>query len=151
MAKEIERKFLIKEKKIDLTEYSTVEIEQGYLTDYMEPCVRIRIADDKGFLTIKGRTHGTARDEYEYEVPLEDAQAIMNMCGCNILKKTRYLVGRWEVDVFHGKHLGMIVAEIELESVDEKFKKPNWIGEEVSSNPAYFNSNLVFDDWKGDK
>jgi len=151
MAKEIERKFLINADKIDLTEYPGVEIQQGYLSDYMLPCVRIRIADNNAFLTVKGRNYGNTRDEFEYEIPMEDATVIMRMCGYNTLFKTRYLVGRWEVDVFHRNHLGLIIAEIELKSEDEKIKLPDWIGEEVSSNPEYFNFNLIFNNNLGDK
>jgi len=147
MGKEIERKFLVIgdewRKLADGTSY-----RQGYLSTVKERTVRVRTIDDKGFLTIKGITVGATRLEYEYEIPaLEAGELLEALCEKPIVEKHRYKIPYegfiWEVDEFHGVNEGLIVAEIELPSEDQEFIKPEWIGEEVSGDPRYFNSNLI--------
>jgi len=147
MAKEIERKFLVKggawRKLAKGTHY-----RQGYLSTVKERTVRVRTIDDKGYLTIKGITIGATRAEYEYEIPVEDANAMLdNLCEKPLIEKFRYKIGyegfTWELDEFEGENQGLIVAEIELADENDKFKRPEWIGEEVTGDPRYFNSNLT--------
>ena len=141
--KEIERKFLIHKelfKPNDEGEY----IAQGYLST--NPTIRVRIKNHCGYLTIKTSTIGITRNEYEYEIPLSDAEELLKICEPSIIIKRRHVIeiknSRWEVDIFEGDNEGLIIAEIELESEDENFFKPNWIAEEVSDDVKYFNSNL---------
>lgn len=155
MAKEIERKFLVKG-----TEFKTLakgtSYRQGYLSTVKERTVRVRTIDDKGYLTIKGITVGATRVEYEYEIPAGEADDMLsNLCEKPLIEKNRYKIPfaglTWEVDEFFGDNDGLIVAEVELESEEQKFEKPDWIGEEVTSDPRYFNSNLTknpFKNWK---
>ncbi len=147
MAKEIERKFLVKgddwRKLAKGTHY-----RQGYLSTVKERTVRVRTIDDKGFLTIKGITVGATRAEYEYEIPAQDANAMLdNLCEKPLIEKYRYKIDyegfTWELDEFEGDNQGLIVAEIELADENEKFGIPEWIGEEVTGDPRYFNSNLT--------
>ena len=146
MGKEIERKFLVKgndwRKLAQGTHY-----RQGYLSTVKERTVRVRTIDDKGFLTVKGITVGASRLECEYDVPVKDALEMLEICEQPIIEKSRYKIKyggfTWEVDEFYGINQGLIVAEIELESEDQKFDKPDWIGEEVTGDPKYFNSNLI--------
>lgn len=145
LALEIERKFLVDEKKIAALNLQGGEkIFQGYLSK--NPTVRVRVKDNRGFLTIKSRNVGIIRSEFEYEIPLADAEEILKLCGANVLQKVRYKVEHagkiFEVDIFAGKHQGLILAEVELNSPTEFVDLPDWIGEEVSDNPKYFNSNL---------
>jgi CYTH domain-containing protein len=121
---------------------------QGYLSTVKERTVRVRTIDDKGFLTIKGITVGATRSEYEYEIPAADADEMLDeLCEQPIIEKIRYeipLAGvTWEVDEFLGVNDGLIVAEVELQSEDQAFPKPDWIGEEVTDDPKYFNANLI--------
>jgi CYTH domain-containing protein len=121
---------------------------QGYLSTVKERTVRVRTIDDKGFLTIKGITVGATRSEYEYEIPAADADEMLDdLCEQPIIEKNRYeipLAGvTWEVDEFLGVNDGLIVAEVELQSEDQSFPKPDWIGEEVTDDPKYFNANLI--------
>lgn len=154
MGKEIERKFLVKgEAWRELAEGT--RYRQGYLNSLKERVVRVRTINDKGFLTIKGITVGATRAEFEYEIPLEDTNFMLdNLCEEFLIEKNRYKIPLggfvWEVDEFFGQNDGLIVAEIELESEDQEFEKPDWIGDEVSSDPRYFNSNLTkepFTEW----
>ena len=147
MAKEIERKFLVRgdawRKLAKGTAY-----RQGYLSTVKERTVRVRTIDDKGFLTVKGITTGATRVEYEYEIPVEDAGEMLDdLCEQPIIEKVRYKIPFaglvWEVDEFGGVNKGLIVAEVELESEDQPFEKPEWIGEEIADDPRYFNSNLI--------
>ena len=147
MGTEIERKFLLTgddwRKLAGGTYY-----RQGYLNSQKERTVRVRTIDDKGFLTIKGISVGATRMEFEYEIPVEDANVLLyKLCEEPIIEKNRYKIEFagfiWEVDEFFGENDGLIVAEIELESEDQQFDKPEWIGEEVSGDPRYFNSNLI--------
>jgi len=147
MAKEIERKFLVKgdawRKLAQGTHY-----RQGYLSTVKERTVRVRTIDDKGFLTIKGISVGASRAEYEYEISVDDANAMLDkLCERPLIEKTRYKIEHqgfiWEVDEFEGDNQGLIVAEIELKDENQKFDLPQWIGEEVTGDPRYFNSNLL--------
>ena len=154
MAKEIERKFLVKgdvwRSLAEGTKY-----RQGYLNSAKERVVRVRTINDKGFLTIKGITVGATRSEFEYEIPLEDTDFMLDqLCEQYLIEKNRYKIKQgelvWEVDEFFGRNDGLIVAEVELTSEDQEFEKPDWIGEEVTSDPRYYNSNLVkepFTEW----
>jgi adenylate cyclase len=131
---------------------------QGYLSVERERTVRVRAVDEQAWLTIKGVTTGFSRTEFEYPIPRDDAQRLLDeLCLQPIIDKTRYDIrhGRhlWEVDEFHGANEGLVIAEIELGSDDEPFERPAWIAEEVSHDPRYFNANLVrhpFKDW-GDR
>lgn len=145
MAKEIERKFLVTG---DFGAFVTEShhIAQGYLNT--DPCrtVRVRVLDDKGFITVKSRNDGCVRNEWEYEIPVADAMEMLAICSCG-LEKTRNIIPAgdglvWEVDVFGGRHKGLIVAEIELPAADTPFVRPEWLGEEVTGDPAYYNSTL---------
>jgi len=148
MAIETERKFLVRSefKHLALKE---IRITQYYLTIDPEKTIRIRIAGNKAFITVKSRITGKSisRSEWEFEVPLSDAFEMTKICLPGRIEKTRYLIlsgeHTFEVDVFHGKNEGLIVAEIELSSEDELFEKPEWLGEEVTGNPAYYNANLI--------
>lgn len=147
MPKEIERKFLVKSGW--QPEGAGYHIAQGYLARSDRAVVRVRIRDERAFLTVKSSVNGVTRQEYEYEVPLGDAEEMLQLCEGPCIEKHRYLLpagdGRhlWEVDVFHGANEGLVVAEIELASEDEPFPRPEWLGEEVSSDARYFNCNLA--------
>ncbi len=148
MSLEIERKFLVDAKKVVKLKLTGGErISQGYLSTDPNKVVRVRIKKNSGFLTIKSANIGIVRKEFEYEIPVEDAEEILKLCAPNILSKVRYKVEYaghvWEVDIFEGKNAGLIIAEVEINSLDEFVKIPDWVGEEVSNNPRYFNSNLV--------
>lgn len=144
MAKEIERKFLVKDTSYRAEAAKVEKIAQGYLSVNPQAVVRVRIKDCRGFLTIKSITVGATRDEWEYEIPLTDAEDMLDLCdGQSIIKKTRYHVGRWEIDEFQGRHEGRIVAEIELDSPDEEFELPSFIGEEVTGKKEYYNSVMA--------
>lgn len=147
MSSEIERKFLVcGEFRNEATESS--EIVQGYLSSSPGRTVRVRIRGEKGYITVKGRADesGIERYEWEKEIPADDARELLKLCEPFPVEKTRFLVpyGRHtvEVDVFHGANSGLVMAEIELGSVDEAFEKPPWLGEEVSGDPRYYNSSL---------
>ena len=147
MGIEIERKFLLSGD--DWKELAKgTYYRQGYLNSQKERTVRVRTIDDNGFLTIKGINVGATRMEYEYEIPVEDANVLLDeLCDKPLIEKNRYQIEFagfiWEVDEFFGENEGLIVAEIELESEGQQFEKPQWIGEEVSGDPRYFNSNLI--------
>lgn len=146
MGKEIERKFLLQGdgwKTVKGTHY-----RQGYLNSAKERTVRVRTIDDKGFLTIKGITVGATRLEYEYPIPASEATEMLDaLCEKPIIDKSRYKVEHagltWEIDEFYGENEGLVVAEVELESEDQQFERPEWVGEEVTGDPRYFNSNLI--------
>ncbi|MHB8909146.1 MAG: CYTH domain-containing protein [Syntrophales bacterium] len=147
MAKEIERKFLVKGDAWRSLAKGT-SYRQGYLNSTKERTVRIRTIGDKAFLTIKGLTVGATRAEYEYEIPLADCSAMLDtLAEKPIIDKKRYKIPfsglTWEIDEFFGDNAGLIVAEVELESEGQSFKKPEWVGEEVTGDPRYFNSNLI--------
>lgn len=149
MAQEIERKFLVKS---DFRSWVIKEtrITQGYLSSVPERTVRARIKGDKGFLTIKGigSESGASRFEWEREISLEEASSLLEICEPGVIDKTRFIVPeesglKFEVDEFYGDNEGLIVAEIELPSEDHPFKKPDWLGEEVTGDVRYFNSMLM--------
>jgi len=152
MGIEIERKFLLKndEWKMQVTE--THVIKQGYLQSGLDKSqkssVRIRISDDRANINIKSVDLTMVRQEFEYEIPLQDAeQMIRTLCGDVVVEKTRYHVPYashlWEVDVFEGENSGLRMAEVELGSIDEKFEIPDWIGEEVTDDERYYNIYLL--------
>ncbi|MCC5865031.1 MAG: CYTH domain-containing protein [Wenzhouxiangella sp.] len=154
MGTEIERKF-----RVTGHQYRDLAVgtryRQAYLSTDKERVVRVRVVDDQAWLTIKGKTRGVSRAEFEYEIPVTDAVDMLeNLCQQPIIDKTRYRLPLaehvWEIDEFHGVNNGLIVAEIELSSEDESFEKPDWLGEEVSGDPRYFNANLIahpYRDW----
>ena len=149
MAQEIERKFLVKDDSFKELAFSFSRIAQGYICSTRGRTVRVRIRDDKGYLTIKGPAgeNGLSRYEWEKELPLAEAQELMKLCERGMIDKVRYLVqcGKhvYEVDEFHGDNEGLVVAEIELSSEDESFEKPDFIGEEVTGIVKYYNSFLM--------
>ncbi len=154
MGIEIERKFIIDINKLPpLTNGYT--IKQGYIQTEDYTTVRVRIRNKDAFLTIKGKNRGASRLEFEYPIPLQDANDMLEaLCQSSLVEKTRYLVKYeghiWEVDIFEGRNKGLIVAEVELDSEDEAFKLPNWVTKEVTDDIRYFNSNLVkhpYCDW----
>ncbi len=184
MGTEIERKFLVKDTSFMEAATGCRHIVQGYLCRESGRTVRVRINDDKAWLTIKGKStgDGLSRTEWEYEIPVEEARPMMDLCSGKLIDKHRYIVpaepvesashadsatsaastvpaasaapaasadstGKrvWEVDVFHGAHEGLIIAEIELGSVDEPFIRPAWLGEEVTGDRRYYNSVLSAD------
>ncbi len=147
MGIEIERKFLLKNRSYRDSAYKSCEIKQGYLSREPERVVRVRIRDNKGFITIKGKTIRATRLEFEYEVLKEDAEKLLLLCNPPILSKTRfYFKGDdnliWEIDEFHGEREGLVVAEVELKSEDHPVSIPAFIGNEVTGDPQYYNSNL---------
>lgn len=148
MALEIERKFLVLlDRWNQIKSNHQKQIRQGYLSTDPEKTIRVRISGKDAFLTIKGKNEGAVRSEFEYAIPLEDATTLLNHMCTGELSKVRHLIPHgnhtWEVDVFSGKNEGLIVAEIELQSENEDFEKPEWLGEEVTHDNRYFNSNLV--------
>ncbi|MCF7823388.1 MAG: CYTH domain-containing protein [Candidatus Marinimicrobia bacterium] len=152
MAKEIERKFLV-----NSTAYRAlatgVHYLQGYLNREKERVVRVRIIDKNAFLTVKGITKGFSRLEYEFEIPINEANELLTeLCEHPLIDKHRYKVKLgdlvWEVDEFHGENDGLTVAEVELISEDQEFSIPDWIGEEVTGDFRYYNSNLIINPYK---
>lgn len=148
--KEIERKFLVEgDENIELIkkEGRPERIRQWYLNRDKNRVVRVRIKEDKAYLTIKGPNSGIERAEFEYEIPFSDAEAMMELAEGKIIDKTRWIINyggkRWEIDEFHGEHKGLILAEIELEDASEPIKIPPFIGKEVSEDPRYYNSTLA--------
>ena len=145
MATEIERKYLIKEDLLNLPKEGN-RIVQGYLWSEKEKSMRIRITKGKGFLTIKTGTNPLSRMEYEYEIPMTDAEELLAQCDKKI-DKTRFIIEHagmnWEVDVFEGENKGLIMAEIELLTEDQKYEKPEWLGMEVTEDKRYLNVNLI--------
>lgn len=144
MAIEIERKFLVTGDAWRSAE--PVYFSQGYLNRDKARTVRVRIAGERAFLTIKGLTQGVSRAEFEYAIPVEDARQLLALCEQPLIEKLRRKIPFagfvWEVDEFLGDNLGLVVAEIELPSEDSEFAKPDWVGQEVTHDQRYFNSNL---------
>jgi CYTH domain-containing protein len=144
MAEEIERKFLVKNN--SWRKAKAIKYRQGYLSTVKERTVRVRTMEDKGYLTIKGIAVGATRMEFEYEIPREDADRLLEICEQPLIEKNRYTIEHggfiWEVDEFFGENTGLIIAEVELESEDQEFPLPDWVGEEVTEDHRYFNSNL---------
>ena len=154
MGEEIERKFLVVGDRWRERATGTL-FRQGFLSTEPVRTVRVRVAGERAWLTIKGKTVGASRTEYEYPIPVEDGQHMLDtLCKRPLIEKTRYALDAgshtWEIDVFEGDNAGLVVAEIELGAEDEPFEKPAWLGEEVTHDPRYFNSNLVehpYRDW----
>ncbi len=147
MAKETERKFLITDTSW-LQSEKGIPFRQGYIsTSDSKTTVRLRIAGDKGFLTIKGPAENLTRDEFEYEIPLQEAQYMLERYCGNVVEKWRYKIEfgekTWEVDVFEGENRGLVLAEIELDNADEQFAKPPWLGKEVTGDKRYYNAWLA--------
>ena len=146
MALEIEHKYLVKNDSYKSLATSSLRISQGYLCRKPESTVRVRIKDNKGYITVKGKNSGSVRKEFEYPIPFYDAMEMLAMCEPPILEKTRYIVPfgahTWEVDEFGGTRSGLTTAEIELSSENERYDIPDFVGEDVTGNPAYYNSNL---------
>ncbi|MCT4603332.1 MAG: CYTH domain-containing protein [Marinifilum sp.] len=145
MAIEIERKFLVHKHLLQLPDNGK-KLIQGYIWSDPKKSLRIRIADKKAFLTIKSGTDILKRSEFEYEIPVIDAENLLGLCDAKI-DKTRYLVSigqhTWEIDIFHGDNQGLIIAEIELSSPKEQIQLPDWIDQEVSNDPKYLNVSLI--------
>ncbi len=148
MLQEVERKFLVKGE-FKSRAYAHHRMVQGYICSESGRTVRVRISENKGFLTIKGPSDasGVTRFEWEHELPLHEAEELMKLCQPGKIDKTRYLVQEgdhvFEVDEFHGENTGLLVAEIELRHADESFTKPDFIGEEVTGDRRYYNSELM--------
>jgi len=152
MPKEIERKFLVNLALLKLPENGQI-IQQGYIQTTSNTVVRVRRYGEKAFLTIKGENVGASRSEFEYEIPVADAEAMLNeLCLKPYISKVRYCVNYanhiWEIDVFAGDNAGLVVAEIELGSESEAFAMPAWVGAEVTQDSRYYNSNLVNNPFK---
>ncbi len=147
MGVEIERKFLVKKSLWERFEKPMgAYYRQGYLLTDPNKTIRVRATDNAGYITIKGKTVGATRPEFEYAIPKEEAVALLDAFTVNNIEKTRFTIPYkekvWEVDVFHGQNIGLIVAEIELESEEETFICPDWIDTEVTDDARYYNSNL---------
>lgn len=146
MGKEIERKYLVVGQDWKESAGGTL-FRQGYLNSAKERVVRVRTMGEAAAITVKGITVGATRLEFEYEVPRADAEQMLELCEQPIIEKTRYRIESgglvWEVDEFHGVNQGLTVAECELDSEDQLVAKPDWVGEEVTGDPRYFNSNLI--------
>ncbi len=155
MAKEIERKFLVKNDSWRQVAAPGVYMSQGYMGDAKRASVRVRVEGEQANINIKSATLGVTRSEYEYPIPRDEAlEMLRTLCEQPLIEKTRYEVKvgahTWEVDVFEGDNQGLIVAEVELASEDELFEKPDWAGDEVSHEPRYYNVCLVkhpYKDW----
>lgn len=152
MAKEIERKFLIDQKILRSLENGLL-IKQGYIATKDKTTVRIRIKGESAYLTIKGKNLGMTRSEFEYQIPMPDAeQMLVEFCDCPIVEKIRYehfhAGHTWEIDIFHGDNEGLVVAEVELLSEHEKVELPVWIKKEVTGDPKYYNINLLSHPYK---
>ncbi len=148
MAQEIERKFLVLDDSFKHEAFSKSHIVQGYICSERGRTVRVRIRDERAYITIKGPSvnGGLSRYEFEQEIPLADAQQLMMLCEPGLIDKTRWLVKSgphtFEVDEFFGDNEGLVVAEVELANEDESFKKPHFIGKEVTGDRRYYNSQL---------
>ncbi|MFZ2865425.1 MAG: CYTH domain-containing protein [Ignavibacteriaceae bacterium] len=148
MAKEIEKKFLVKGEFKHLASKQT-RIVQGYLSSVPERTVRVRIKGDKGYITIKGigNASGASRYEWEKEIPTSEVEELLKICEPGVIDKTRYLVKvdnhTFEVDEFYAENQGLVLAELELSSEDESFNKPLWLGDEVTGDVKYYNAMLM--------
>lgn len=154
---EIERKFLVRNSDYKRQAFSSSRIQQGYICSGHGRTVRVRVRDDRGYLTIKGPSdkEGVVRYEFEKEITLEEARELMKLCEPGRVDKTRYLVKSgnhtFEVDEFYGENEGLVMAEVELQRADEPYEKPNFIGEEVTGDHRYTNAHLSkhpFQSWK---
>lgn len=148
MGQEIEYKYLVDHVKwAKLEKPEPTLIMQGYISKSPLAVVRVRIKGESGFLTIKGKSEGIERSEFEYEIPLKDAHELINSFTEKQIRKLRYEINHngnlWEVDVFEGKLDGLILAELEVESIDQTFDTPSWVTKDVSTDPDYFNAVLI--------
>ena len=147
MALEIERKFKVANAGWRDTVTRSTSLRQGYLSTKPEATVRVRLENGVGTLTIKSKTRGISRSEFEYDIPNSEATQLLQLCEGPLIEKIRHLViigeHTWEIDEFSGDNQGLIIAEIELSSEDESFEKPAWLGKEVSDDARYYNSSLV--------
>lgn len=153
MPLEIERKFLVSG--TSWRNGTGCRCCQGYLNQDKERTVRVRITDQRAFLCVKGITKGASRAEFEYGIPVGDARQLLKICEGQIIEKIRHTVFykglKWEVDEFLGDNKGLVIAEVELDSEDQIFEKPQWVGRDVTDDPRYFNSSLAarpFNKWK---
>ena len=147
MAVEIERKFLLSSDAWREEVERSLEMKQGYLSRDAQSSVRIRVCDDRADINVKSTRDGIYRLEYEYPIPLADAEEMLRLVAHRpIIHKTRHIVHRdghcWEIDEFHGENAGLIVAEVELQSREEQIERPPWLGREISTDARYYNSNL---------
>ncbi|RMH70250.1 MAG: CYTH domain-containing protein [Gemmatimonadetes bacterium] len=146
MATEIERKFLVTGNEWR-SEATGQYLQQGYISTQPERTVRVRIVANTAYLAIKGKSRGASRLEFEYEIPIADARELMQLCEHLPLEKTRYRLEVdgliWEIDVFEGQNQGLILAEVEVNYLDQPLRLPSWVGQEVTGDPRYFNSYLV--------
>ena len=158
MPQEIERKYLVRLQHWEPTTAGAL-YQQGYLSSVKERVVRVRIAGEQAYLTIKGLMHGVTRLEFEYAIPVSDAATMLDLlCERPLIEKTRYREAfggmTWEIDVFHGDNEGLVVAEVEVTAESEPVQAPPWLGREVSSDPRYLNSNLIsipYKNWRADQ
>jgi len=143
---EIERKFLVRGDAWRALGRAAV-FRQGYLSTVKERTVRIRVVGDQGWITVKGLTVGATRAEFEYAIPVNDAQEMLELCAQPLIEKTRTVVDlgdlQWEIDEFTGPNEGLIVAEVELQRGDQEIDLPDWVGDEVTDDPRYYNANLT--------
>ncbi|NNE63067.1 MAG: CYTH domain-containing protein [Gammaproteobacteria bacterium] len=156
MPDEIEKKFLVNLERVPLPP-GGIEIKQGYLplSEKTKTVVRVRVKGEEAFLTVKGESRGASRQEFEYTIPVSEALELLeDLCHKPLIEKTRYEIAAashlWEVDIFHGDNKGLVVAEIELVDENEHFEYPDWLGQEVTADPRYYNSNLLqkpYKDW----
>ena len=147
MGIEIEKKFLLKNEDWKRQCTEGVQIKQGYLNSHTERTVRIRISGGNGEITIKGKTENLTRKEFEYQIPYEEALSLIQLCETPIIEKTRFKIKQenltWEIDQFGGENIGLIIAEVELESENQILTLPSWVGKEVSQDSKYYNSSLL--------
>lgn len=153
---EIERKFAVKSTNFLANAKESYKITQGYLNTDKNRTVRVRIKGNKGFITVKGisSADGLSRFEWEKEIDIKDAEALLLLCEDFVIDKTRYIIPFdtvvFEVDVFEGANKGLVVAEVELESTEQQFEKPEWLGEELTGDERFYNaylSNVPFSSW----
>jgi adenylate cyclase len=153
MAKEIEHKFLLANEDWRKEVKKSIQYKQGYLSSQPTSSIRVRISDHQAWLNIKSATIGTERLEFEYDIPLQDAEEIIAaLCKKPLIEKTRHFIPiddhLWEIDEFSGDNTGLVVAEIELAEKDQLFHKPQWLGEEVTHDLRYYNNNLAINPYK---
>ncbi len=147
MGIEIERKFLVRMERLKLPPEGK-RIRQGYLVMEKNVTVRVRTKGEHGFLTIKGESHGASRAEFEYSIPVDEVEEMLDtLCSGYVIEKMRYTIAYgdhlWELDLFDGENAGLVVAEVELGSEGEPFERPEWLGEEVTDDPRYYNAMLA--------
>ena len=150
---EIERKFLVRSEHWREAARASAHFRQGYLNNDARCSVRVRISGDRAWLNLKSVTIGAQRLEFDYEIPARDARRMLDTLARKpLIEKTRYFVDTgphiWEIDVFEGENAGLVVAEIELDAPDEPFEKPDWVGEEVTHDPRYYNTSLSLNPYR---